>query len=127
MATSFPGSLSYSSMQIVRGKFCARALRRMLCCLGNRVNLDTCRIRVDGQIRYIYGYVWTWKSLIPERKSCGFLNIRIRVGQYGTKIKGSNKKNVTLFSSMTDRSLFWCFFYLAGDVFAVVSSLHTQF
>ena len=41
--------------------------------------LDTCRIRVDGQIRFQHGYVWTWIVLNPERKSCGFQNIRIRV------------------------------------------------
>ena len=41
-----------------------------------RVNPDTCRIRVDGQIRFQYGYVWTWKFLNPERKRCGFKNIR---------------------------------------------------
>ena len=41
--------------------------------------LDTCRIRVDGQIRFECGYVWTWTVLNPERKSCGFQNIRICV------------------------------------------------
>ena len=25
------------------------------------------------------GYVWTWTFLNPERKSCGFKNIRIRL------------------------------------------------
>ena len=40
--------------------------------------LDTCRIRVDGQIRFECGYVWTWTVLNTERKSCGFQNIRIR-------------------------------------------------
>ena len=30
------------------------------------------------------------------------------------KNKGEKKKNVTLFSSMTDRSLFWCFFLPRG-------------
>ena len=33
---------------------------------------------MDGQIRFEYGYVWTWKFFNPERKSCGFKNIRIR-------------------------------------------------
>ena len=42
--------------------------------LGTRVNPDTCRIRVDGQIRFESGYVWTY----PERKRCGVKNIRIR-------------------------------------------------
>ena len=28
------------------------------------------RIRMDGQIQFEYGYVWTWKFLNPERKSC---------------------------------------------------------
>ena len=41
--------------------------------------VDTCRIRVKRQIRFEYGYVWTWKFLKRERKSCGFKNIRIRV------------------------------------------------
>ena len=36
--------------------------------LGTRVKPDTCRIRVDGQIRFDHGYVWTWKLLNPERK-----------------------------------------------------------
>ena len=39
----------------------------------------TCQTRVDGQIRFEYGYMWTWKFLNPERKSCGFKNIQIRV------------------------------------------------
>ena len=47
--------------------------------LGTRVKPDMCRIRVDGQIRFEYGYVKTWQFLNPERNSCGFKNIRIRV------------------------------------------------
>ena len=39
----------------------------------------TCQTRVDGQIRFEYGYMCTWKFLNPERKSCGFKNIQIRV------------------------------------------------
>ena len=35
--------------------------------LGARVYPDTCRIRVEGQIRFEYGYVWTWKFLNPEK------------------------------------------------------------
>ena len=79
------------------------ALRRMLCCHYfpkspcTRVNPDTCRtrvacerqtfllarrsqarMRVDGQIRFEYGYVWTRKFLNPQRKICGLKNIRIR-------------------------------------------------
>ena len=34
---------------------------------------------MDGQIAFEYRYVWTWKCLNPERKSCGFKNTRIRV------------------------------------------------
>ena len=30
--------------------------------------LEWSRIRVDGQIRFDHGYVWTWKLLNPERK-----------------------------------------------------------
>ena len=40
--------------------------------LDTRVNPDTCRIRVEGQIRFEYGYGWTWKFLKPERKFAGF-------------------------------------------------------
>ena len=29
----------------------------------------------------ISGYVWTWKFLYPERESCGFKNIRIRINR----------------------------------------------
>ena len=29
-------------------------------------------MRVDRQIRFESGYVWTWKFLCPQRKSCGF-------------------------------------------------------
>ena len=47
--------------------------------LGTRVKPDTCRRRVDGQIGLDYGYVWTWKLLNPERKSCGYKNIRMHV------------------------------------------------
>ena len=34
--------------------------------------LEWIRIRVDGQIRFEYRYVWTWKFFNPERKKCGF-------------------------------------------------------
>ena len=44
--------------------------------LGIRVNLVTCRISVDGQIRFDYGLLG---DVNPERESCGFKNIRIRV------------------------------------------------
>ena len=37
------------------------------------------RIRLDGQIRFESGYVWTWKRFYPERKSCRFKNIRTHV------------------------------------------------
>ena len=47
--------------------------------LGTRVNPHTCWIRVEGQIRFESGYVWTWKFFNPEGKSCGFKNIRILV------------------------------------------------
>ena len=36
--------------------------------LDTRVN----RIRVEGQIRFEYGYAWTWKCLKLERKFAGF-------------------------------------------------------
>ena len=41
--------------------------------------LEWIRIRVEGQIRFENGCVWTWEFLNPERNSCGFKNIRIRV------------------------------------------------
>ena len=41
--------------------------------------LEWNRIRVEGQIWFENGYVWTSKFLNPERNSCGFKNIRIRV------------------------------------------------
>ena len=47
--------------------------------LGTRVKPDTSRIRLDGQIRFDYGYLWTSKLLNPERKSCGYKNIRMLV------------------------------------------------
>ena len=47
--------------------------------LGTRVNPYTCWIRVDGQILFEYGHLWTWKFLSPGRKSCGLKNIPIRV------------------------------------------------
>ena len=34
---------------------------------------------VDGQTRFEWGYVWTLEFLNPERKSCEFKNIQIRV------------------------------------------------
>ena len=36
--------------------------------LGTRVNPDTCRILVDGQILFEYGYVWKWKYWIQTEK-----------------------------------------------------------
>ena len=36
--------------------------------LGTRMNPDTCRLRVHGQIRFEYGYVWTWKILNQGKK-----------------------------------------------------------
>ena len=37
--------------------------------LGTRMNPDTCRIRVDGQIRFENGYVWMWKFKNAEKKA----------------------------------------------------------
>ena len=54
--------------------------------LRTPVNPDTCRIRKDGQIRFAPGYVRTWKFLNPERKSCGFKNIRISADGWGLRI-----------------------------------------
>ena len=33
------------------------------------MNPDTCRIRVDGQIRFENGYVWMWKFKNAEKKA----------------------------------------------------------
>ena len=41
---------------------------------------------MDGQIRFEYGYVRTWKFVNSERKSCGFKSIRIRVDGAGVII-----------------------------------------
>ena len=43
--------------------------------LGTRVNPDTCRIRVDGQIRFECEHLWMWKFFNPERKSSEFKNM----------------------------------------------------
>ena len=56
MATSFPYPL-YDVCSV------ANIPRRVL---GTRVNPDSCRIRVDGQIRFEYGYVWTTTFLNPQ-------------------------------------------------------------
>ena len=45
------------------------------CSVANRLNpafRPTCRIRVEGQIRFENRYVWKQKSLNLERKSCEF-------------------------------------------------------
>ena len=84
MATSFPGFLCYPLYDACS---VATISRRVL---PTRVNPDTCRIRVacerqtfllarrsqarirvDGQIRFEYGYVSTRKFLNPQRKICG--------------------------------------------------------
>ena len=39
--------------------------------LGTRVNPNTCRIRVDGQIRFEYGYVW--KEKVADSKMSGYV------------------------------------------------------
>ena len=39
--------------------------------LGTRVNPDTCRIRVDGQVRFEYGYVW--KEKVADSKMSGYV------------------------------------------------------
>ena len=45
--------------------------------------LELIRILVEYvltcKIRFEYGWVWTWKCLNPERKSCEFKNIRVNV------------------------------------------------
>ena len=69
----------------------SRALRRMLCCLGTKVNPHMCR-----SVGYVWTgkfdlntdtmYVRTWKFVNSERKSCGFKSIRIRVDGAGVII-----------------------------------------
>ena len=81
------GEVTRSSLILYR-EYCIQEWqpRRMLCCqysrrgiLGTRENPDTCRIHVDEQVLFEYGYVWTWKILNPERKICGWKKIQIRV------------------------------------------------
>ena len=60
------------------------------------MNSDTCWIRVDRQIRFENGYVWTWKFLNPERKSCGLKNIGIRVNEAKRPFKAATFKNKRL-------------------------------
>ena len=62
-----PSSLPWICIQ--EGNFDASSLanisRRVQ---SKRVNSDTCRIPVDEQIRFEYGYVWTWKFLESGKK-----------------------------------------------------------
>ena len=51
------------------------SLRRMLCCQYSHLEESW----VIEWIRIRAGYVWAWKFLNPERKSCGFKNMRVRV------------------------------------------------
>ena len=69
MATSLPGSL-YTRRCKLRAVYDS-------CSVANipRVNLDTCRICVDRQIRFEYQYVCTWKFLNLEGKSSSFFKI----------------------------------------------------
>ena len=55
-----------------------RMIRRSLYKLANelRLNPHTRRIRVEGQIRVEYGYVWTWKFLNQQGKICGFKTVQ---------------------------------------------------
>ena len=68
--------------------------------LGTRVSPDTCRIRVDGQIRFECGYAWTWKFFNLERNRCGFKNFgcvwkrpkaNMRVRRFSAVWKGKQK------------------------------------
>ena len=80
MVTSFPGSLKPEQDANFAPLYDACSITNISRgVLGTRVNPDMCRVRVDGQIQFEYGYAWTWTFLNPERKSCGFINIRIRV------------------------------------------------
>ena len=49
--------------------------------LGARVYPDTCRIRVEGQIWFEYGYVWTWKFVNPEKNKLRIQNYPDTSGQ----------------------------------------------
>ena len=51
------------------------SLRRMLCCQYSHLEESW----VTEWIRIRAGYVWAWKFFNPERKSCGFKNMRVRV------------------------------------------------
>ena len=50
--------------------------------------LEWIQIRVDGQIRFEYGYLWTWNLLNPERNSSGFKSIRISGGGLNERLDG---------------------------------------
>ena len=57
----------------------ANILKRVL---GTRVNPDMCRIRVDVQIWFEHGYVWTWnfwirKEIVADSKISGYVWIRV--------------------------------------------------
>ena len=59
--------------------------------LGSRMNSITCRIRVDGQIRFEQGYVWTWKFLNPQKNICLIFSYLLE--------QGPSPRNITAFNS----------------------------
>jgi len=65
-STSFPGSLKAEQDENF-ARFTTHALLPTF-----PEVLEWIWIRVDGQIRFEYGYVWMWTFLNLERKSCGF-------------------------------------------------------
>ena len=78
-------------------------------------------IRVDGQIRFEFGYVWTWKFLHRERKSCGFKNIRIR-------LRRDQRAGVKLIFKITFKFRTSSFLYptvLPGKIHVVTRSIDT--
>ena len=57
--------------------------------MGTRVNPDTCRIRVDGEIRFENGYVKTWKFLNRKEKVADSNSTDIRMRTFERRKKHS--------------------------------------
>ena len=79
---------------------------------------------MDGQIRFEFGYVWTWKFLHPERKSCGFKNIRIR-SETGPKGPGASVKLIFKITFKFRTSSFLYPTVLPGKIHVVTRSIDT--
>ena len=120
MATPFPDSHSYPSRSqpcsshftLILDWFCHYSRRKFRALydtcsvanipkgvLGSRMNSVTCRIRVDRQIRFEQGYVWTWKFLNPQRNICLIFSYLLE--------QGPSPRNITAFNSWIFISFSW--------------------